>query len=143
MYINQFRKQTERIVKPYIVNVHQRSIENLNFRTTLWTGSYAQMTVMCIPVCSDIGLEIHEDTDQIIRIEHGMAIVKMGAEEKCLDYQTRVCEGDTIFVPAGMWHNIINIGKVSLKISTVYAPPYHREETVHRTKEDAEHASNI
>ena len=143
MYINPFDRQKEKCSKTYIVNVPQKAIENSNFRITLWTGNYSQMTIMCIPVCSDIGLEIHEDTDQIIRIEQGMAMVKMGAKEKCLDHQARVCEGDTIFVPAGVWHNIINIGKSSLKISTVYAPPHHREGTVHRTKEDAEHASNI
>lgn len=53
------------------------------------------MTLMCIPVCSDIGLEIHKDTDQIIRIEQGMALVKMGVCEKNLDFQKKVCTGDT------------------------------------------------
>lgn len=27
------------------------------------------MTVMCIPPCGEIGLEIHPDTDQLIRVE--------------------------------------------------------------------------
>ena len=53
----------------YVMNADRMSMQNADFRNTIWTGCYSQMTLMCIPVCSDIGLEIHEDTDQIIRIE--------------------------------------------------------------------------
>ena len=137
MYINRLDRPTERCLKSCVVNVPQKTIENLNFRTEIWTGNYAQMTIMCIPMCSDIGLEIHEDTDQIIRIEQGIAMVKMGGKENCLDYQKKVCIGDTIFVPAGMWHNIINVGKTALKVSVIYSPPHHPSGTIHRTKEDA------
>lgn len=132
--------QTDWKSKPCVVNVSKKAIQNTNYRTTLWTGWYVQMTLMCIPVCSDIGLEIHKDTDQIIRIEQGSAMVKMGACESRLDFQEKVCVGDTIFVPAGTWHNVINIGRIPLKVSTVYAPPHHPIGTVHRTKEDAEDA---
>lgn len=135
-----FETQKNYIPKPYIANVSQKAMQNTNYRTTFWTGSYAQMTLMCIPVCSDIGLEVHKDTDQIIRIEHGVALVKMGACESYLDFQRKVCKGDTIFVPAGTWHNVINIGRVPLKVSAVYAPPHHPVGTVHRTKRDAENA---
>ena len=51
---------------PYILNLPQSTMENENFRTTVWTGCHLQMTLMCIPVQGDIGLEIHEDTDQVI-----------------------------------------------------------------------------
>ncbi len=85
-------------------NVLQRAVRNTNYRTEIWTGCYAQMTLMCIPVCSDIGLEIHEDTDQLIRIEQGMGLVKMGSCKERLDFQRKVCKGDVIFVPAGTVH---------------------------------------
>ena len=48
--------------------------------------------------------------------------------------------GDTIFVPAGIWHNVINIGRTPLKLSAIYAPPHHPAGTVHCTKEDSEKA---
>ena len=62
----------------YVMNADRMSMQNADFRNTIWTGCYSQMTLMCIPVCSDIGLEIHEDTDQIIRIEQGFGMVQMG-----------------------------------------------------------------
>ena len=44
-----------------------------------------------------------------------------------------------ILIPAGTWHNIVNVGKCPLKLYSLYAPPQHPFGTVHRTKEDAEH----
>ena len=96
------------------------------------------MTLMCIPVCASVGLEIHEDTDQILKVEQGMALVKMGKNKCELDFQQEVCTGDTIFVPAGTWHNIMNTGWTPLKLSVLYAPPHHPSGTIHCTKEDAE-----
>ena len=95
-----YGKQTDGMPKQYIVDVSQKAMENRNFCTTIWIGSYVQMTLMCIPVCSDVGLEVHISTDQIIRIEQGNAIVKMGDCKNHLDFQEKVCVGDTIFVPA-------------------------------------------
>lgn len=122
---------------PYVGNIAKEAAENTNFRTAVWTGCYAQMTLMCIPTCSDIGLEIHEDTDQIIRIEEGMAMVKMGCNKNRMDFCWNVGKGDVIFVPACTWHNVINTGECALKVSAVYAPPHHPAGTIHRTKADA------
>lgn len=135
-----FDRQKQQKAEPSVENVLQRAVRNTNYRTEIWTGCYAQMTLMCIPVCSDIGLEIHEDTDQIIRIEQGMGLVKMGDCKDHLDFQKEVCKGDTIFVPAGTWHNVINIGRIPLKVSSVYAPPHHPVGTIHRTRKEAENA---
>lgn len=96
------------------------------------------MTLMCIPPCGEIGLEIHEDTDQFIRVEQGKAIVKMGKCRNQLDCRQDLCRGDGVFVPAGTWHNIVNTGRESLKVSSIYAPPHHPRGTVERTKSDAE-----
>ena len=96
------------------------------------------MTLMCPPPCGEIGLEMHSDTDQLIRIEDGKALVQMGRCKNQLNYQQSLSNGDVIFVPAGTWHNVINTGSTPLKLYSVYAPPQHPFGTVHRTKEDAE-----
>lgn len=137
MYHNYFNTPMNPTPTPYVTNVPQKALQNSNFRATLWTSRYAQMTLMCIPVCSDIGLEIHEDTDQIIRIEQGMAVVKMGMCKNHLNFVQNVCKQATIFIPAGTWHNVINTGNIPLKVSVIYAPPHHPAGTIHVTKEDS------
>ena len=63
---------------PFVTNVGKMAARNDNFRTTIWTGIQMQMTLMSINPYGEIGLEIHPDTDQIIRVEQGNAVVKMG-----------------------------------------------------------------
>lgn len=123
---------------PYILDMEQLAVNYSDFRTAVWTGCHMQMTLMCIPPCGEVGLEMHHDTDQLIRIEQGRAAVIIG---KCVDrqeFQKIICKGDAVFVPAGTWHNIINIGRSPLKLSSVYAPPHHPWGTVHHTKADAQ-----
>lgn len=133
-------RQTDNGANPYAVNIRQTALQNQNFRTAIWTGCHLQMTLMCIPPCGEIGLEIHEDTDQFIRVEQGKAAVKMGRCRERLEFTENICEGDGVFVPAGIWHNIVNIGRIPLKVSSVYAPPHHSKGTIHCTKEDAARA---
>jgi mannose-6-phosphate isomerase-like protein (cupin superfamily) len=118
--------------EPYVAEIERMAVENQNFREAIWTGEYLQMTLMSIPVCGEIGLENHQDTDQLIRVEQGRAIVKMGMCEDRLDIQKCLCSGDAVFVPAGTWHNVINAGRGMLKVSSVYAPPHHPRGTVQR-----------
>ena len=123
---------------PGVLNLEQAAKRNHNFRTVLWTGKHFQLTVMCIPFRGEIGLELHPDTDQLIRIEQGHARIKMGKNRGLSDFQQELRKGDVAFIPAGTWHNIINTDWIPLKVSSVYAPPNHPEGTIHPTKADAE-----
>ncbi len=132
-------KMTDYGPTPHVMNVEKAAMQNENFRTAVWTGCHAQMTLMCILPCEDIGVEMHKDTDQIIRVEQGQAMVKMGKSECMPDMQYNIGEGEVVFVPAGTWHNIINMGKCTLKLSSIYTPPNHPRGVVHRTKADSRH----
>lgn len=130
----------DRKPEPFVKNVMNVARQNQNFRTELWTGCYLQLTVMQIPVCGDIGVEMHPDTDQAIRVEAGQGVVRIGSCREKLDEQCRLEVGDVVIVPAGTWHNVFNTGNCPLKLSSFYAPPQHPRGTVHRTKQDAEKA---
>jgi len=123
---------------PFVVNIEDATLENRYFRTALWTGEHLQLTLMSIRPGEDIGLEIHPDVDQFLRIEQGRGIVMMGKSRDNLDYQRRVRANYAILIPAGTWHNLINTGRVPLKLYSIYAPPQHPFGTVHATKRDAE-----
>jgi len=60
-----------------------------------------QLTLMSINVGEDIGLEMHPDVDQFIRIEEGRGLVKMGDSKDNLDFQRNVHEDCIIIIPAG------------------------------------------
>lgn len=126
---------------PYVVDIEELTLANDNFRTAAWTGSNLQLTLMSIQPGDDIGLEVHEDHDQFLRIEEGVARVEMGPTET--ELETWEAEDDfAIFVPAGTWHNIVNIGDGELKLYSIYAPAEHPHGTVHRTKVEAEAAEH-
>lgn len=125
--------------EPYVVNIEEATNQNYNFRLALWTGTYLQLTLMNINAGEDIGLEMHPDVDQFIRIEEGEGFVMMGDCRDMLWFQRKVYPGYVILIPAGKWHNLINTGCTPLKLYSIYAPPEHPRGTVHRTKEDAEH----
>ena len=123
--------------EPFVFNINHAANMNRNFRTTLWTGRDMQLTLMSIPARSEIGVEMHEDVDQFIRIESGHAKVYMGSRESALREVGNVNESYAIIIPAGTWHNVVNIGRRPLKIYSIYAPPKHPRGTVHKTKADA------
>ncbi|HLV08807.1 MAG TPA: cupin domain-containing protein [Halanaerobiales bacterium] len=123
---------------PFVINIEDITMQNDYFRIALWTGEYLQLTLMSINPGEDIGLEMHDNLDQFIRIESGRGIVMMGDEREQLDFRTNVYDDDVILIPAGTWHNLVNTGRRPIKLYSIYAPPEHPRGTVHETKEDAE-----
>ena len=71
---------------PYVVDIEELTLQNDSFRQAAWTGANMQMTLMTIQPGDDIGLEVHEDHDQFLRIEQGQARVEMGPSEDDLDF---------------------------------------------------------
>ncbi len=124
--------------QPYVLDIEATTVENQNFRTTLWTGDHLQLTVMSIPVGGDIGLEAHPENDQFLRLEQGKGLVEMGPAEDDLSFRKEVEDDWAILVPAGTWHNVTNIGDEPMKVYALYGPADHLPGTVHATQADAE-----
>lgn len=123
---------------PFVINIEEAAKQNNNFRIALWTGKYLQLTLMSIGVGEDIGLEMHPNLDQFIRIEQGEGLLKMGDRKDRLNFRANVRDDYVFIIPAGKWHNLINTGDIPIKLYSVYAPPQHPYSTVHQTKEDEE-----
>lgn len=127
---------------PFVTNIEKDTLNNENYRTTLWTGTHLQSTLMAIAPGDDIGLEAHPNIDQFLRVEQGKAKVYMGPTED--ELQTWDAEdGFAIFVPAGSWHNLVSVGDETLKVYSIYAPVQHPHGTVHVTKAEAEAAEEL
>lgn len=123
---------------PYVTNIQDASLANPYFRRTLWTGKHLQLTEMCIGPGGEIGLEMHPDTDQFLRLEQGQGRVMAGSAANNLNYQRDVADNFAVFVPAGTWHNIVNTGSEPIKLYSIYAPPHHPAGTIHCTKADSD-----
>jgi mannose-6-phosphate isomerase-like protein (cupin superfamily) len=124
--------------RSWVVDIEKLTLENSKYRAAKWTGKSLQMTVMSIPPGREIGLEKHDVGDQFIRVEQGRARVVMGPSEDELPFDRQVSDEWAIFIPAGAWHNIINVGEEELKVYVIYAPPEHPAGTLHETFKEAE-----
>ena len=122
--------------EPFVMNINEVTKQNNNFRTALWTGNHLQVTLMSINVGESIGLEMHPDVDQFIRIEQGYGLVQMGNNKNNLNFERKVYDDFAIIIPAGKWHNLTNIGNVPIKLYSIYAPPNHPKGTIHRTMQN-------
>ena len=125
--------------EPIVVNIENITKQNDTFRTALWTGTHLQLTLMSLKPGENIGLEMHPNVDQFIKIEQGTGLVQMGNSRNALTFQQRVSDNNAFIIPAGKWHNLTNTGNIPLKLYSIYAPPNHPKGTIHYTKADAEH----
>ena len=123
--------------QPIVFNMEAITKKNNNYRSTLWTGSHIQLTLMSIRVGGDIGLEVHPDVDQFIRIEEGTGTVLMGPSMNNMNIEEKLNPDFALIVPSGTWHNVINTGNIPLKLYSIYGPPNHPHGTVQKTKEEA------
>lgn len=121
----------------WVDDIEKITLDNSNFREVVHTGEHAQLVLMSLRPGEEIGWEAHGNHDQFLRLEAGRARVDFGTDEDTAEESHQV-EGDWAFiVPAGMWHNVVNVGDDDVKLYTIYSPPEHPDGTVHRTKEEA------
>ncbi len=119
-------------MKGYVQNIEEKTLANEYFREVLFTAPHMQLVVMSLLPKEEIGAETHQ-LDQFIRVEKGEGLAVLDGEE------SKIGDGSVVIVPAGTLHNIINTSETEkMKLYTVYAPPNHKEGTIHRTKAEAE-----
>lgn len=114
-------------------DIEKLTLENENFRKVIYTAENSQLVVMSLQPNEEIGMEVHDENDQFIRIESGEGeVIIDGTSHK-------IFEDYAIIVPAGAEHNVINTSSAEpLKLYTVYSPPHHIDGIIHKTKAEAE-----
>lgn len=112
----------------YAGDLERATADNTDYRRVLYTGKHTQLVVMSLQAGQDIGQETHEGHDQFVRIESGSGLLTLGDEKHRLE------AGSALVIPAGVEHNISNVGSEPLQLYTLYSPPEHPPGTVQATK---------
>ncbi len=123
---------TKPALRSYQANINTKARTNHNYRQVLFTGEKSQLVVMSIPPGGDIGLETHPHVEQTIVVQSGTGTAYLNAAKSPLK------AGDVLVITPGTPHNVVNTGKVALKLYTIYTPPNHIDGRVHATKAAAE-----
>ncbi|MFY9993240.1 MAG: cupin domain-containing protein [Rhodoplanes sp.] len=117
--------------KGFVGDISDLTEQNSDYRRVLYTGKNMQLVLMSLRPGEEIGEETHDNIDQFFRIEEGSG-------EVVINGQTSNVKSDyAIIVPAGARHNVKNTGTEPLRLYTIYAPPEHKDKTIHATKQDA------
>ena len=86
----------------FVTDIESATLANEDYRRVLFTGPNTQLVLMTLQPGDEIGLEIHADHDQFIRIERGDGAVMLDGVKH------RLSDGVAVVVPAGVEHNVIN-----------------------------------
>lgn len=120
--------------RAFVGNIERISEDNSMFRKVVFTSDHEQLVAMALQPYEEIGLEVHEDTDQFFRVESGTGVVTLGNDYGQLE-SVQFGPGDSFQVPAGVHHNVT--AETTVKLYTIYSPPHHPYDTIDITKDDA------
>jgi mannose-6-phosphate isomerase-like protein (cupin superfamily) len=115
--------------KGFIVDIEKVTEENTDYRRVVFTAKNIQLVLMSLRPGEEIGEETHH-LDQFIRVKEGDGTVYLNDEAFPLG------DDHAVIVPAGVKHNVVNTGDEELKLYSLYAPPEHKDGTIHPTKAD-------
>ena len=116
----------------YCADIEEATIANNDFRHVLYTGEHLQLVLMSLAPGEEIGEEVHEDRDQFFRFEEGEGVVLIDGQEN------KVEDDFAVIVPAGARHNVRNTSDEPLQFYTLYGPPEHKDQAVHKDKAQAQ-----
>lgn len=135
LHANNQEKVGDVQVKPIVVEqFFEKAKKNANWKQALVTGEHEQIVFMNVsPLTNpnnEIGKETHE-FDQVI-------VIVQGNGKSVLDGQTSlVKEGDMIFIPKGIEHNVLNTNQnKELKLISFYSATDIPKDAVYKKKAD-------
>lgn len=114
----------------YRVDIEKTTVTNRNYRKVLYTTKDdLQLTVMALKPGQDIGMEVHHNLAQFVRVESGTGRAIVGKSKY------RLKDGVAIVIPRGIPHNIVNTSRTDdLKFYVLYTAREHPTGLVEKTK---------
>lgn len=122
----------------WVKNIEKATLKNKNFRAVEFTGKHAQVVLMRLAPGEEIGWEAHPEVDQFFRLEQGRVRLDLGTASGVAEESHEAKNAWAFVIPAGVFHNVTNIGQKPVKLYTVYSPPNHPADTVQKTKAEAD-----
>jgi len=120
---------TEKPEESYTLDIESETLKNTNHRKVLHKTKLKQLVLMSIKPGDEIGMEVHKQGDQFIRIEAGKGESVIDGKKEALK------DGSALVIAAGAHHNIINTSETEdLKLYAVYSPPEHKDGTIDKDK---------
>lgn len=115
-------------------NIERLTLNNDCYRLVHRTHKYSQVVFMSLNPDEYIPKEVHEKTDQFIRVEKGTATVKIYETSRDTDpKKIELYEDQFIVIEAGTYHRVENNERNKLKIYLVYCgEPEHTEGLVQK-----------
>lgn len=109
-------------MKRFVEDVQELAEENVDFRRILYTGKHLQLVLMALKPGQETGEDVHAEHDQFFRVETGKGELVVDGD------RLKIKRKDSIIVPAGARHNVINTSKKPMKLFMIYGPPHDLDE---------------
>lgn len=128
------------------INIEKETLKNKHYRKVIYTDKFQQLVLMSLNAGEFIHLESHKAT-QFFRIEQGKGIARIyikqinGTNKKKKSQlktfkSVRLNDGKVLIVPPNTKHFVENTGDSPLKLYTIYSPPQHHKNTLHKRQSD-------
>ncbi len=99
------------------IDIARQTLENNNFRKTLFKGDNFRIEIMTLEKAQEIKLDANSIFDRFLRFEIGEGIVTIDNNEIYVE------EGSGVLIPKTNGFMISNIGNLALKFSMIYTRP--------------------
>lgn len=119
------------MIRPSVVNIVEEARRNTFYRRVVDTGARSQLVVMNLLPSHEIGEEMHRVVEQRLVIVQGSGTIYLNGFKKI------VHAGDAVLIPPGTRHNLV-ASTEGVRLFTIYSPPNHLDNVLHRTRADAE-----
>lgn len=111
--------------QPLHINLEEETNDNTYYRRVIYTLPNFQLVLMSLIPGQEIGMEVHPQNTQFIRVESGDGSAIINGNCHLLYDGVAVC------IPPGAPHNIVNTShNKCLKLYTIYVPPDHPDNLV-------------